>query len=244
LSGVNAAGAVFDHSAFSGVSFAPGLNLATQAPEENTPIASQLSGATFRDAYGREPNFNGSCLAGAIFNNAIFDGSNFSETDLSGARFQHVDLRKPVFSDGNLLNISFTPDPPNDPKKHANIEGGDFSRSDLRESHFAFADLSSVKFSQADLTKADFSNAILRNVDFSGADLTDAKFESAVLESVTFENSRLERTSFLGAHTTLSFDSLRSCQIILPNGSTTLGNCGPKSPLPTPKAEASRPCPK
>jgi len=79
---------------------------------------------------------------------------------------------------------------------NADLEGVDFSHSQLAWANFTNADLIGVNFRGADLTKAVFKNATLINCDLRGSivdgtDFTNVDFEGSKLSSVDFSRANM-----------------------------------------------------
>lgn len=80
--------------------------------------------------------------------------------------------------------------------KNNNIDGCDFSSSDITKSHIRGSNLVNNKFMNCLLQEAEFSGSYIKGCDFTDANLTEAKFTSGSFVNNTIENAVWNRTSF------------------------------------------------
>ena len=142
-----------------------------------------LSQAVFNDAYLKEAilidadlkqaNFVGANLVGANFKGAKIDQTNFSRSNLVGANFVGAD-----FKDVGVDQVDFSIPKFADDKE-------------MRQTTFAFANLSNANLQGLNLTTACFKGATLDNADLSNTDLQGLDFRETSLQGVNLTGARL-----------------------------------------------------
>lgn len=95
--------------------------------------------------------------------------------------------------------------------------GCDLSFTDLRNARLSFANLRSVNLRNANLVNANLRNANLRNADLMNANLQGANLSGSDLFYANLRGANLIRANL---------DYAQLCNTILPDGTTSMQNCG------------------
>jgi hypothetical protein len=113
----------------------------------------------------------------------------------AGANFTYSDLRGFQLSDVDLSS--------------ANLEGCDFSFSEIQRAKFLKTRLDAAVMFQLFTVQADFSGARFGRTKIEGSTFLSSSFDRANFDSVTFKNSQLDRSSFVdSAHSNLAFENV------------------------------------
>ncbi|MBX7153020.1 pentapeptide repeat-containing protein [bacterium] len=131
------------------------------------------------------------------YENCTFLHCNFEKADLSGfnfleCTFSHCNLslaniadatiKETVFNESKLLGIVFE-------KCNAALFSADFEKSDLSMSSFIKLKLKKIRFKGCNLRDTDFAYADLSAAVFDGCDLAGAKFDRTILEKADLRTS-------------------------------------------------------
>jgi hypothetical protein len=122
-----------------------------------------------------------SCLPGQI---AKFDGSNWvcgADNVGGGGGTGTSDVNCPSVPNVDASGIIT----PFLDLRGCNLQGSDFSNSEIKYVNFEGADLRGANFDSAKLNSANFKNTLLDNADFLGAILIGADFSGSNLQSAT-----------------------------------------------------------
>ena len=131
-------------------------------------------------------------------------GSKFDHADLSGARIT-ANLTGASLRDAIIAGANCSPDPKNQSMglmrtvlKSANLEGADFSGSNLMRVDLAFANLKGANLSGANLLDAeaggaDFRGAKLDGSNLIGVDVTSARIDNAAAGAAFSQAANLNR---------------------------------------------------
>jgi uncharacterized protein YjbI with pentapeptide repeats len=131
------------------------------------PVVAQGLSATA----GEIPIFKGANMTGARVQ------ARFTGGDLRGAKFVGGDISAHLKNQSmGLMHTEMG---------SANLEGADFSKTDMGHADMSFANLKGANFEGADLTRA-----VLTGADASGANFTGADLAGAELDGVNFAGAK------------------------------------------------------
>jgi uncharacterized protein YjbI with pentapeptide repeats len=119
---------------------------------------------------------------------------NWVDADFSGLKNLHE-----KFSSSNMQRCKFiNSDLSGLILKSNHVDGCDFSKSDISNSHFHNSHLVNNLFKNCSLNKTEFSGSHIKGCDFSDADFTGTVIKSSSFQKNTITNLVLNRTSFNG----------------------------------------------
>ncbi|MBI3230710.1 MAG: pentapeptide repeat-containing protein [Burkholderiales bacterium] len=151
-------------------------------------------------------------------------GLDLRQRSLRGAQLAHQFLPRTLFEGSQMEGANFTEtDLQGSNFRHTKLDAADFSQAKLQASQFWFAQLRGAIFRQANLSKASFEFAELNRVSFYGAYLFRTEFTQSVPQHADFRFSHLEATIFTSAQLELAdFGSTQLDGAIFP-GAQLLG---------------------
>lgn len=133
-------------------------------------------------------NFSGSKLNGSVIKSSAFINCKFRYASLFAAEFTECKMTGSAFVGADCVCFQ--------------VQGGDWSYTDLRENDFSKMNLSHVNFSGADLRGCDFSKssvrycnfdeALLTGVSFCGADLRDSTLYNTDIFGINLKNAKVD----------------------------------------------------
>jgi len=139
-------------------------------------------------------------LTGVEFIECTFDGVIFEDIQVKRSRFENCKFKGckfngSVFHDSALINCSF---------RFSRFFSTDFKSCKLTGSSFIDTDISLIEidggdWSYTNLSQQNFSNKKFRNVDFSGSDFSFTNFQKSTVTDCSFVQSRIFETNFIGA---------------------------------------------
>ncbi len=211
LSGANLTDVDLTTASFDRVT-AKGTNFAGTRLDMFRATKSSFHEASFAGADGMLGSFSKCSLIGADFEGAEFKMLSFDECTLEeirfgGAKLEHVRFdkcegRKIMLERSQLLGTSF-----NEctlPEIQAStatgegavwfkttMNGSNFYKADLIDSHFFNVNAQKSNFSEANVPGARFDRAILRDASFEKANLKGADLRKAVLSKTNFQKASL-----------------------------------------------------
>ena len=186
-------------------------------------ICARFNGADLRRAdFGegtilRGADLKGAQLQGASLSWAQLDNANLVDaqlegTDLSFAKLENAELRGAQLEDAYLNGASlrraklaevpgFTPPFGRDPKSvPQHLKEVDVREADLRQVHWAGADLEFAWLSSADLQRADLAGSDLHQARLSYVNLTGAQLQGADLSGSMLDHANLAEAQLQGAN--------------------------------------------
>ena len=139
-------------------------------------------------------------------------GSNWVDADFSGLcglaeKFNGANIKKCQFVESELTGLML---------KGNNIDGSDFTNSNLSQCIFSSSNFESNVFADCDFSKSEFSRSNIKNCNFSGTDLTDVVSKWCNFQNVKLSGATLLRTTFQwGSLTGLTFEGdITDCSFI------------------------------
>jgi len=117
---------------------------------------------------------------------------NWVDADFSGLsnlheKFSSSNMQKCLFVGSDMSGLLL---------KYNNVDGCDFSDSDISSSHFQGSSIINNSFRSCSLREAEFSSSQIKGCDFSGADFTGAVIKSSSFQKNRMTNSVWDRTTF------------------------------------------------
>lgn len=117
---------------------------------------------------------------------------NLVDSDFSGLnnlheKFSSSNIQRCLFVGSDISSILL---------QNNNVDGCDFSDSDMSKSRIVNSILGNNKFRNCSLRNSEIYECLLNECDFSGADFTGASFKSSAMSNIVLENAILNRTSF------------------------------------------------
>lgn len=111
----------------------------------------EISDITLKDSNLRAANFSNTTLTRVVFENCACDAAVFTGARFRNVTLRNVKLRRVNFQDANLNGCDFT---------GSEIQRANFTNADLRSAIFRGVDCQGVKFKNADLRSANFMGAL------------------------------------------------------------------------------------
>ena len=108
---------------------------------------------------------------------------NFSECYIARGQFKATEIKRCIFTKGQLIGTSF---------ENSKIEDSDFSGGDCSGGDFREAELRYVDFSNSNLKNSNFINAKFKNVSFERADLENALFSAKDIPFINLTSEQLQ----------------------------------------------------
>lgn len=189
---------------------------------------SQLQSAVFDNTSFKGADFSYSKLSGS-FTNADLEGADFSRSDITGL-FAGANLKKVTLKESRIEmrasdNIDMSDSDLRGAKIFSNSSSKYIKVTNVKgeRTYFQLRNLNGADFSDSDLRYAVFDSADLTHANFRNADLTEVKFKNrfsnfpADVRGADFTSAKLDPTSF---STTTFFD----CSTIWPDGFDTSQN--------------------
>lgn len=211
LSGADLSGVDLTSTSFDRVN-AKGADLSMTRLDMFRASKSDFSGASLVKAEGLLGGFTRCTFAGAdlgemevllaSFDACKLDGARFTAAKLEHVRFDECEGRALVLEEADLSGTSFNnctlPEAVASGAKgngpvwlRSTLRGANFTKVDLKASHFYWVQAQEADFSQANLPDARFDRAVLEKASFDGANLFNADLRKAVLTKASFRKASL-----------------------------------------------------
>lgn len=155
-------------------------------------------------------------LTDVEFIECVFDGVLFEDIHITRSRFENCKFKGckfngSVFHDSAIINSSF---------RFSRFFSTEFKACKLTGSSFIDTDISLIEieggdWSYTDLSQQNFSNKTFKNVDFSGSDFSFTNFQKSTVKDCSFVQSRIYETNFIGADIRTSIFDGNIAQIIM-----------------------------
>ncbi len=205
LSGADLSGAFLDEGDGSKARL-PGANLTSASLAGTDFSGANLTGANLDGIRGMQADFEGADLSESRFQEAELELADFSGATLSKADFRKAKMKSVCIEEANAQGILMdgadltgfrASDGPD-------LKGGSFKQVQAAESTWERANLEGADFTGSNLARADFSHTSLRKALFDRANLKGASFGDASMREAQMLEANLcqsgfERTDLTGA---------------------------------------------